>query len=147
MRARYQRVSQILATPTSYDAAVPSQPRAKGANRKGLSMKMSALIAGAVIALSASIATAQTSNFDSRKFFERLQLEGASVPTSFDAKKFFEKLAAEGASSKAPLSAEEFFEKLRAEGASVPASLDGKTFINTIRSEGMTPPDLVVPNK
>ena len=114
---------------------------------KGTPMKSSALVASLIIALTAGIASAEAEKFDSRKFFERLQLEGASMPVAFDSKAFFEKLAAEGASNTKPLSAEEFFEKLRAEGASVPIQFDGRKFMNTIRSEGLAHPDLVVPNK
>jgi hypothetical protein len=90
-------------------------------------MKKSAILASVIIALTAGSAIAQSSNFDARKFFDRLQLEGASMPASFDAQKFFD--------------------KLRAEGASVPAQLDGKVFLNKIRSEGMPQPDMVVPVK
>jgi len=116
-------------------------------NQKGSPMKTSALVASLIVALSAGITHAETDKFDSVKFFERLQLEGASMPKGFDSKRFFEKLATEGASSSTPLSAEEFFEKLRAEGASVPVPFDGSKFMNTIRSEGLPQPDLIVPNK
>src|SRR5690606_15298598 len=109
-------------------------------------MKSSTVIAGVILALVSTTALAQSSNFDARKFFDRLQLEGASVPANFDARAFFDRLQMEGASSSKPLSAEEFFERLRAEGASVPTQLDRKEFMNKVRSEGMLPPDVAVPN-
>ncbi len=108
-------------------------------------MKSPAIFASIILALSASTAGAQSGNFDARKFFERLQLEGASVPASFDGKAFFEKLQMEGASSSKPLSAEEFFAKLRAEGASVPTAFDGKSFMDKVRSEELLPPLVALP--
>lgn len=108
-------------------------------------MKSSAIIAGMILALSAGTAGAQSGNFDARKFFERLQLEGASIPASFDGRAFFDKLQLEGASSSKPLTAEEFFEKLRAEGASVPTAFDGKSFMSKVRSEEMLPPLVAIP--
>lgn len=110
-------------------------------------MKSSAIIASIVLALTAGTAVAQSGNFDARKFFDRLQLEGASVPASFDARAFFDKLQLEGASSSRPLTAEEFFEKLRAEGASVPTKFDSKAFMTKIWSEDMLPPVVAIPNR
>ena len=110
-------------------------------------MKSSAIIASVIIALSTGAAVAQSGSFDARKFFERFEAEGASMPANFDARKFFDQLQLDGASSSKPLSAEEFFEKLRAEGASVPTQFDSKAFISKVRSEGMLPPVVAVPKQ
>lgn len=59
-----------------------------------------ALLASALIIGAAS---AHAEAFDSRKFFDKLAAEGASMPVGFDAKRFFDKLAAEGASSMPPM--------------------------------------------
>jgi uncharacterized glyoxalase superfamily protein PhnB len=98
-----------------------------------------ALVIATAVSVGALAASAQ--GFDAKKFFDRLQAEGSSVPAGFDARKFFDKLQAEGSSNK--LDAKTFFEKLAAEGASMPKGFDAKKFFEKLQAEGsssMMPP-------
>jgi len=87
----------------------------------------------------------QTAAFDSKKFFEQLQLNGVSMSVGFDGERFFEKLRLEGVSDQQPLDAAAFFEKLRLEGVSVPAGFDARKFFDDLAAQGVSAPAMVTP--
>jgi hypothetical protein len=91
------------------------------------------LAAGIALATVTSLANAQSSNFDSRRFWDQLQKTGASMPAAFDGQKFFDELQKTGAS--ATFSPRQFFDELQKTGAKLPATFDPQKFFEDLEKE------------
>jgi len=102
-------------------------------------------VAGTIALLSLSTASAQ-SDFDSKKFFEELQLRGVKTQ-GIDPEKFFEELRMTGASAQSPLDPEAFWRELATRGASAPANFDARRFFDDLATTGAKAPSMVKPTK
>jgi predicted Zn-dependent peptidase len=90
--------------------------------------------------ITTGMAMAQTTAYDSSKFWQELQDRGGQLPAAFDRQKFFQELENQGGQSMDP---KKFFEELERRGAALPASFDAQKFFEDLQNKGAKIPPMV----